>query len=330
MRKFPKIFQLSDMIQRVSELHDYAGKFDNVVQYVHKTPYPILTFVGTPKLHGINCAFGLESSSQDLIIQTREQEVDINSLSIANHGFEAFCKERQKSMTEICQRYEFKEFIRVYGEFCGGHIQAKVGVSKLPKMFVIFAVCIDGKFQFDHLPRNMSADIDFVLGTSYEVTIDINKAELSQEYLIQTTNEVVKKCPFAFDYGVEGPGEGIVWTCADYLNRGIPLQFKTKNTDLSAFKGRTVADYDVLTLADVDDFCIRSLTPARIEQGKQHLQQSGKAVDASNTGLFVAWIVNDVVTEQQLTMEANKISKSSAKKALKAKATKLYQESISK
>jgi RNA ligase len=329
MRKFPKIFQFADMLQRVTELHDYAGKIDNIPQYEHISPYPTLTFVGRAKLHGINCAFGLESGSQDLVIQTREQEVDINSLSLANHGFEAFCKEREQIMIEICQRYEFKEFIRVYGEFCGGHIQAKVGVSKLPKMFVAFAICIDGKFQFNYLPRWMTSDIDYVLGSNYEVTIDINHPELSQDTLIKATNEVVQQCPFAFDYGVEGPGEGIVWTCVDYLNRGIPLQFKTKNADLSAFKGRTVADYDVLTLSSVDDFCSRALTPARIEQGKQYLQQSGKTVDASNTGYFVAWIVNDVITEQQLTMEKNKISKSCAKKALKDNAIILYKESIS-
>jgi RNA ligase len=328
MRKFPKIFQFADMLQRVAELHDYEGKVDGVPQYLHTSPYPTLTFVGRTKLHGINCAFGLEAGSQDLIIQTREQEVDINSVSLANHGFEAFCKEREQIMIDICQRYKFNEFIRVYGEFCGGHIQAKVGVSKLPKMFVVFAICIDGKFQFDDLPMIVNSGIENILGSNYKVTIDINQPELSQDYLIKATNEVVQQCPFALDYGVQGPGEGIVWTCVDYLNRGIPLQFKTKNADLSAFKGRTVADYDVLKLTSVDDFCIRALTPARIEQGKQYLQQSGKAVDVSNTGYFVAWIVNDVITEQQLTLVKNQISKSSAKKALKDKATNLYKKSL--
>ncbi|MGL4758311.1 MAG: RNA ligase family protein [Patescibacteria group bacterium] len=331
MRKFPKIPLYYDVITRVREVHDFVDKVDGKAIFDHTSPYPVMTFVGRTKLHGVNCGFGLETISDKLIIQSRDKELDINSTSQALHGFEGFCNQRQDALKQILSQYQYTEYIRVFGEFCGGHIQGKVAISQLPKMFVIFAVEYDGKFFFEDLPSSIESDIYSIEActTKFEVKIDFEHPQKAQQLLIQATDQVVKNCPFSNQLGsVDGAGEGLVWICKDVLDRGIPFRFKTKNADLNAFKGRTSADYDQTKVDNLDDFCLLTLTEARINQGKQHLEQSGLRVEEINLGYFLAWIVNDILTEHKNVLEENQISEKSAKKAIKQKAIQLFKDSL--
>ncbi len=138
MKKFPSIEQFRNVVREVKTKHDFKGIGDDGDPiYFHDTPYPVLDFVGTVKLHGTNASV-VKYSSGEIRFQSRENEINPSQ---DNAGFAAYMS--GQNIDGLFDGLPFNDYFAIYGEWCGGGIQKGVAINGLPKMFVIFGLRID-------------------------------------------------------------------------------------------------------------------------------------------------------------------------------------------
>ena len=186
MIKYPSIEQFRNVIRELRLNHDYKGKDENGdAIYLHDTPYPTLTFKGTVKLHGTNAGI-VKYKNGDIKYQSREREL---SLTSDNAGF--MLSMMNKNIDFLFDGIEFNEYIAVFGEWCGQSIQKGVALSQLPKMFVVFGFNIDGNLYPAEQYADKSDATQSICNINdfpcFEIDIDFNQPELSQNKLIELT-----------------------------------------------------------------------------------------------------------------------------------------------
>ena len=134
MEKMPSIGQFRNAVREVRE----RCKYEDI-------SLPKLRFMGTIKLHGTNA--GIAYRNGDISYQSKNRVIKIGD---DHAGFAAHMNKHEKSVgwlidevKSIFSLTEQDEFT-IYGEWCGEGIQKGVGITGLPKMFVIFALKING------------------------------------------------------------------------------------------------------------------------------------------------------------------------------------------
>ncbi len=137
MIKFPSIEQFRNTIKKVKLDHDYQGHKDDQPIYQHLTEYPKLSLQGTVKLHGTNGA--IVKYKDKIEFQSRERV-----LTLQQDNAQFMLNMSNKSLDFLFDNIEFENYIAIFGEWCGQGIQEGVALSNLPKMFVVFALNIDG------------------------------------------------------------------------------------------------------------------------------------------------------------------------------------------
>lgn len=312
MKKFPSIEQFRNIIRFVRERHDFQGKDETGEPiYQHTSPYPTIKFKGTVKLHGTNSAI-VRYNDGRTEFQSRERVLNLND---DNAGF---MREMLNKHTDfLFDDVEFDEYIAIYGEWCGTGIQKGVAISELPKMFVIFACKVDdnwiefNKSDSDQLIFNIN---DF---KTWEIDIDFEHPELSQNQLIEWTLEVEEECPVGKFFGVTGIGEGIVFS-ANWNDQH--LVFKSKGEKHSASKVKKISSVNVDEINSINEFVDYVLTESRLNQGIEKLKEAGKEVNQKSTGDFLRWIVNDVIKEEQDTIIENGLDTKKINSAISNKA----------
>lgn len=313
MHPFPSINQFRNVVQHVKRKASFVG-LDAAGEpiYNHAAKAPTLTFTGTVKLHGTNAAVVL--SPEGLSYQSRERVLSEGS---DNAGFYAHMFQYPAVMGELCALFlkaanlEHLEdpTIAIFGEWCGGNIQKGVAISQLKKMFVIFAVQINGEWFNEHLPVISIPEAGIYSITNFPawtVTIDFDRPEDIQNYLGELTQMVEAECPVGKHFLVQGIGEGIVWRCVEDPNPD--LWFKVKGKKHSASKVKTLAAVDTEAVESMRDFIEKVVTEARLEQALKHLQEEQKKpFNMTSIGDFIRWIHSDVVKEESDTMAASGI-----------------------
>ena len=97
------------------------------------------------------------------------------------------------------------------------------------------------------------------------------------------------------EYGIEGPGEGLVFyanpTSDEPAYKGF--MFKAKGEKHRVNKTKTAAQVDPEVLRSTQAFVDFAITIPRLEQG---LAEIGDAIP-ENTGPFLKWVMNDVLKE---------------------------------
>lgn len=316
MIKFPSIDQFRVVCRAVREHHDYAGKNDaGEPIYQHRSAYPVINFTGTVKLHGTNA--GIVKYIDRIEYQNRERVITPDN---DNAGFAAAMTE--KDLSFLFNDLEFNDYIAVYGEWCGAGIQNGVAITQLPKMFVIFAWKIDGKWvnirRYD--PEQRIYDINTF--PTYNIEIDFENPEAIQNRLIALTEMVESECPVGKWFGVSGIGEGIVWCDRD---RNC---FKVKGEKHSASKVKTLASVDVEMLATVNEFVDYALTESRLRQGLCKLEEMGLEVSTKSTGDYLRWIVSDIHKEESDTISTNGIDVKKLNSAISNKARQWFFQNL--
>lgn len=319
MIKFPSIEQFRSTIKRVQDHSRWVGRDENGDPVFDNTkPIPTLRFVGTVKLHGTNAAIVLDRQS-GYSYQSRER---LLTLEQDNAGFMLHMLGKADAVDNLFlevfnhlgNRVDDLRNVAVYGEWCGGNIQKGVGISGLPKMFVIFA--IKAVFQDDTtawLPVHeiIFKDEDAGIYNVYEfgswtVDIDFNHPQLAQQKLVELTEAVEAECPAGKFFGNCGVGEGIVWHCEEPGWQSSDFWFKVKGEKHSVSKVKTLAPVDVEAYKKQQDFIDSVVTEARLEQGLQNLvNEQQKPFEMSSMGDFIRWVFNDVVKEETDTIVAN-------------------------
>lgn len=300
MIKFPSIDQFRQVVREVRSRHDFVGKDEEgSAIYRHTSPYPTITFKGTVKLHGTNA--GIVKYKDRIEFQSRERVLSLQQdnsqfmLSMAGKNFDTLFG-RMAS--------EFSEYIAVFGEWCGQGIQKGVAISGLPKMFVVFAVNVDGQWVSpNQFYDNEQGIYNITQFPTYSVDVDFNSPELSQNVFSDLTIAVENECPVGKHFGVSGIGEGIVWTAEHSNNFYI---FKVKGEKHSVTKVKTLASVDVEEIAGIKEFVETTVTEQRLLQGITVLNESGKVPDQKTTGDFLRWVINDIIKEETDTIIANK------------------------
>ena len=298
--KYPSTDQFRSVVSDVLKLQDRNNATE---------PYTV-TFTGTVKLHGTNAAVLWDfNDSHELVCQSRSQFITPQQ---DNAGFATFISKAETAM-------EIKRLMRelqpagsgtiiLYGEWCGKGVQAKVAISELPPMFVIFAGLIEpecwiSKEQLSLLTPDPKTRIFQIFQfPTWVLDIKFKQPELGiiQNELAKLTTQVEEECPVGRHFGVHGVGEGIVWRGS--LN-GRSLVFKVKGDKHSVTKVKKMASVDVEKLTSIAEFVEYAATTNRMEQGYTELFGS-RVPENEEVGQFIKWVVADIIKEETDTMEA--------------------------
>ena len=161
----------------------------------------------------------------------------------------------------------------------------------------------------------------------YDTAIDLNKSATEYRCLQEVVEGVEKKCPVAFALGVEGTGEGVVWTPRklDVGPAGEPEPssyfFKVKGDEhrnvsskkLSELKGYIVDGDKQLR---VREFVAAVTCEPRLRQGPEYLVEMGMSIDIKNVGKFLQWLNADILKEESDLMQEYAVKPVDIKKAL--------------
>ena len=316
-------------------------QFRHVVKYVrnyceyNQQPLPTLLFRGTVKLHGTNA--GIRRENGEFFAQGRSRVLTIDD---DNYGFANWLDQNLKNplfeselnamFDNVAAQHDNPQCITLFGEWCGKGIQKKVAVSELNKRFVIFGAEVDGTYQLIsesiNMPSFESVDNILVAGT-FIVGVDFNEPEQALKTFEQLTLDVENCCPYAQKYGVEGIGEGIVWTCLE--NPGnTSFWFKTKGEKHSgkSNKERKVATIDPEVQEKISDLVDYVLTPSRLQQGLEHVDE----IEMKCMGQYLKWIGLDVKKEESDTIEASGLEWKDVSKNINSAARNFFTEQVNK
>jgi len=333
MIKFPDIAQFRNVVRSVCLTASYIGKDDdgNPV-YDGNLPVPTLTFTGTVKLHGTNAGVSY-NMFDDLWVQSRNS---IITPTCDNAGFAFFVESKKHVFQELFNRIvlEEHETATIYGEWCGQGIQKSTAVSQLPKMFVVIGVKIssvlegvDSYWLSDNFVKELRSLEDNIYNIlafkKYEIEIDFNNPANVQNKLVEITNEVEECCPVGKWFGVEGVGEGVVWTHSseEFGN----LRFKVKGEKHSVSKVKKLASIDPEKLKNIEDFVVYAVTDNRLEQAiEQVFTVEGEEIDIVGMGKFLKWVMGDICKEELDTLAHNSLTPKDVAKQVSNKARKWF------
>lgn len=341
--KFPSINQFRNTV-KVAKLHaTYVGKDkDGAPIYDHSKVPPTLEFLGTVKLHGTNASI-VHRVGQSLSCQSRNRVLSVGEND--NAGFAQFTLGDVEGPTwypyfaalREANGISASETVIVYGEWCGKGIQKGAAIAAFDKTFVMFAIRAydeaeeQGRWLY---PEEMSAVplpehdrvksiLDF---PTYRVTIDFNNSALVQNELVRLTENVEAECPVAAAMGVSGTGEGIVWRCVSPDYNSSDYWFKVKGEKHSVTKVKTLAPVDVELMTSIHEFVGAVLQSSRLQQGIEHLRESGLEPSKRTTAEYLRWVIKDVMKEESDTMEASGLQSKQVNKHLSTQARKWYFE----
>lgn len=311
---YPSIEQFRNAIRRVSDHARYKGKDENGDAIIDMTiQAPILKYRATTKLHGTNSAIGLDRPSNEIWFQSRENIVSVGK---DNAGFAS--RYYGRNLNSIFSKLN-GNIIVVFGEWCGQGIQKTVAISELPKMFVIFDILIDGVWQPKSIVEKVK-DKELSIYNIYdyptwEIEIDFNSPEKSQNKLVELTTQVADCCPVGKAFGVEGIGEGLVWSSVTPGYEDPQFKFKVKDERHAAkgSKPKVLAEVDAQAVANIKSFVELVVTESRCRQGIDKMRERGLKTDRSCLGHYVSWIFDDIVKEESDIAVASNIELGKAK-----------------
>ncbi len=336
------------------------GQFRDVIKVVQQSakhnqvPLPKITFTGTVKLHGTNAAI-VGNRKGEWWCQSRER---IISPGDDNAGFAAWAHGNKEYWDRIMKDFgaatDREGYVQIYGEWCGGNIQQGVGLNKLPKMFVIFAIRFSKdaegsewhdidpwKYVFSDSckPEQMHFITDF---PTYKVEVDFESPTLVQNDLVDLTLKIEKQCPvakaFLPDESSELVGEGLVWNtseseCEKFSSSPLfttvrSLKFKTKGEKHSASKVKVIVPVDAEKVKSIDAFIEYAVTPNRLEQGLSFFEEMGLELSVKNTGEYIKWVMQDILKEELDTMIASGIEPKDINSTVARKAREFFMTKI--
>jgi hypothetical protein len=291
-----------------------------------------LIFKGTVKLHGTNASV-CHNAIDGFWIQSRKNKITVAK---DNAGFAFFAESNKDSFLDMISSIRRKHnldpaiyTISIYGEWAGQGIQKSVGISQLDKSFFIFGVKISKLnevfFNSCWVDSNELRDPDNKIYNvedyeTYSIDIDFNTPQLSQNILSGITERVEGQCPISKAFGIDGIGEGVVWTC-EY--KDVVHRFKVKGEKHSVTRVKTLANVDVEKLESIGKFVDYSMTKNRFDQAIEEVFGKGE-LDIKKMGDFLRWVVNDITSEEMDTMNENNLEPKDVNKYLSYRAREMF------
>lgn len=320
--KYTKIGQFRQLLQTIHSMASYAGKDENgdpVYKSTEETELPVLELSGTVKLHGTNAAIGY-NPNKGIWCQSRSQIV-----TDGHYGFVDFVKQRKDDInimmaslwSNVLEYQENLDSVYVYGEWAGKGIQSGVAISQLEPSFYIFdikvkliddneeSIWIDpGYFRFPSIDKVYNiADFE-----QYRVVLDVANPELCSKQIESLVHKVDQKCPVAAYFGIDGHGEGIVWTTT-YKNQRLICKTKGDSHKRGGPTGKkTKVELSPAELDSINEFVDYALTKDRYNQCISEVFTDGFVTD-DGFGKVIKWMINDIMTEEEDVIIKNMLSK---------------------
>ncbi len=340
---FPKIGQYNTIIQGIISNARFRGISETGEPiYDNEVILPKVIFKGTCKLHGTNSA--ICAQNDELWLQSRENVITPIK---DNCGFASFFsgEEKQAVIMDIITKLRViynipkERVICLFGEWVGPSIQKNVGISKLPsKSFFLFAIRAvnperviiegsknqEGTYKEDRwLPldciRNHSINMFNIEDyRTFEIEINLNNPKEPVELMQRLVDEVEKQCPVAKAFGIEGIGEGIVWTTM-WKDKRMVFKTKGKEHAVTVHKSGGTVSADNEKLNSINEFVEYSVTEARLTQGIEKIFGVEPLIK-ERTGEFIKWLLNDIVAEEIDTISSNNLSVREIQGAISRKA----------
>ncbi|CAF0790381.1 unnamed protein product [Rotaria sordida] len=324
---------------------------------------PVMKFIGTIKLHGTNSAIcyqkdsGHWCQSRNNIITPQKDNAGFAQYidPLADEFFNDYVLSQSSIIRE---QYEQGRKIIIFGEWCGGNIQKNVAICGLTKMFVIFKIRIIGDqiktMEDEDQIKTMEGEDEIQVDKNsfwidpkdwsnikwhkksiyniydfptFEIDIDFNSPRLSQNKLVEITEEVERQCPIGTYFNKVGIGEGVVWT--EWTLTHGDLTFKVKGEQHSVSKVKTLAPVDTEKLANIQEFIDYACTENRMYQGLDYLREQQLTIEMKNIGTFLKWLLNDIIKEEKDTMEKSNIDIKDFPRAMQNKAKIWFQQHLS-
>jgi hypothetical protein len=328
---FPKIGQFRQVVKEVKLRSAYIGKdINGDAEYDNTLPVPKIIFKGTVKLHGSNG--GVAHNQEDgMWAQSRSNIITPEN---DNFGFAKYMEDNKEAFEELIEHVRYvnpklkpNDTVIVFGEWAGDKIQKGVAISQIEKSFFIFDIKIipENGDEAYHLPSdylrcndNRIYNIEDYL--CYEIEIDFNAPEDVQNKLGEITLAVEKLCPVGKAFGIEGTGEGVVWTAT---HNGHIYRFKVKGEKHSTSKVKTLAKVDTEKLTNIKEFVEYAVTKNRYEQGIGIVFPDGE-LDIKKMGDIIRWVVKDIMAEENDVMEDNGLKPKDVNKYISAKVREMF------
>lgn len=317
MKKFSSIEQFRHVVKTVQLYFERVGRPSEV---------PTSHFTGTVKLHGTNAGIR-RSRSGKIQAQSRERIINI---TCDNHGFAAFVDSLPtEELNELFDKVGGDQDTTIYGEWMGKGIQSVTAVCQLDRQWVIVGAYVNEEYvpnttewRLDKFNIFNILDID-----TYQITVDFKNPGDVIEELERLTIEVENQCPWAHSFGIDGIGEGIVWTCNERPSDSS-LWFKTKGEKHSNKKksGKKIATIDPQKVESIEKCVDIILTEGRLNQGFDHLREMNVDFEMKSMGKYLKWVGQDTLKEELDTIEANDLEWKDVSKLITARAKKFFMD----
>lgn len=316
LHEFPSIEQFRHVVKYVKAHARYSGKNESGEPiYDPAKPIPALDFIGTVKLHGTNAA--VCQSNGERWLQSRGQIIEDG-----HYGFAEWAKTNSRLFDSAFDSISGYDTVCIYGEWCGQGIQKGVGISSLDKMFVVFAVLLINGEDKEWMSNDQVKSLGLVSVydfPTFEMSIDFNAPELSQNSLVALTEDVEKECPVAKHLGSVGIGEGIVWSCVSEGWNTSAMWFKVKGEKHSETKVKTLAEVDIEKVNSIRECVDKIITENRMIHGLSHLSDLKLDLDIKNMSAFLKWLASDAIKEEADIIIASGLEPKDVGKAISMK-----------
>jgi hypothetical protein len=198
------------------------------------------------------------------------------------------------------------------GEWCGEGVQKHVALSRLPRMFVIFDIRIDDRWcqmrDFMDVHDNARGVYNIMQFPTFEdIVVDTTSHEALekvQSELVRLTEKVERQCPVGLYFGVDGPGEGIVWKPVEHKYNRSVYWFKVKGEKFAVTTPRTkkdIAALDVERDMEMNEFVKTRVTMNRCRQALSDVVGGADATTGDTQNLLASyykWVYADVLKEE--------------------------------
>lgn len=314
---FPSIVDFKSNCQAINRAATFVGLDDDgAAIYNPNADKPTITAKGTIKIHGTNAGICYNNEA-GLWCQSRGR---VLSLESDNARFAFYVEKNKEYFIDLLKRLALdnnvdldKSSIALFGEWAGPGIQQAVAVCQLsePCLFVFAARVKDADEDYYWLsiksvesnPKlNLYNIQDF---KTYSLEINYYNPQLVTNQLIALTEEVESLCPVAHQLGVDGIGEGIVWS-VDYKSNTYLFKVKgEKHAGKSHVKPLKEVDVEKLEL--VEKVAIEVTPNWRLAQALNELAHN-EELNPKLIGPFINAVLADIVKEEMHTLLENNLS----------------------
>ena len=274
---------------------------------------PTVSYRGKVKLDGTNAGVRVKRDGQ-VIAQSRSRDLGTGD---DNYGFSTWVEENREYWSQFAEE---RGDVVFFGEWCGKGIQKRTAVSKVDKMFCVFAMqATDGYSVGIHFdPRTIERALSSsdtvcpglrVIPWQTNVMAVDYMMEGSVDNFVERVNglvEEVEACdPWVRDtFGIEGLGEGLVFYPVSYpphLELEM-LVFKAKGEEHQEVRQPKPALKDPEVVASIEAFTAKFVTRQRCEQAVVEGCRGER--DLKMTGPFLKWVGGDIRSESEAELES--------------------------